>query len=334
MAETVPMLRQWLLLKALSSRRQGITLREMAAETGCSLKTIRRDLNTLQRVGFPLAQIESDHGRKHWRLDAAHLDSPPGEAALTFNITEALSLYLGRQFLEPLAGTHFWDGAQSAFRKIRACLGETALRFLDQFAAGFLQTTIGVRDYARHAEIIDTLMIGIEDGRSVRVTYHSLQSAEPATYTLQPYGLVWHKSALYLIARAPHHGEVRHYRVDRVTAADLTNRRFERPADFDLREHFRAAFGVYRGDGRLQRIRVQFLPAVARYVQEARWHPSQRLTPQRDGSLVAEFELDETEEIKRWILSFGVNAVVEGPTGLVEEMRGEVEGMRAGYERE
>jgi hypothetical protein len=42
---------------------------------------------------------------------------------------------LGRQFLEPLAGTLFFSGAQSAFQKIRAHFGDAALRHLEKLAA-------------------------------------------------------------------------------------------------------------------------------------------------------------------------------------------------------
>jgi hypothetical protein len=41
-----------------------------------------------------------------------------------------------------------------------------------------------------------------------------------------------------------------------------------------------------------------------RYVQESNWHASQQLTPQNDGSLIAEFQLSGIEEIKSWVLSF------------------------------
>jgi len=47
---------------------------------------------------------------------------------------------------------------------------------------------------------------------------------------------------------------------------------------------------------------------VARYVSESNWHESQKLTPQKDGSVLAEFQLSDTEEIKRWIMSFGQHA--------------------------
>jgi predicted DNA-binding transcriptional regulator YafY len=65
---------------------------------------------------------------------------------------------------------------------------------------------------------------------------------------------------------------------------------------------------------------------VARYVQEATWHPSQRLAPVSDGSLLAEFSLSGTEEIKQWLLGFGRHAVVLEPVRLREEI---IEELRA-----
>jgi len=48
------------------------------------------------------------------------------------------------------------------------------------------------------------------------------------------------------------------------------------------------------------------------------WIPtSQVLTRQRDGSVIARFQLSSTVEIKSWVLSFGANAVVIEP----EELR-------------
>ncbi len=80
-----------------------MTLREMAAEHGVTERTIYRDLATLQHVGFPLEERESDHGRKHWRLGNAS-SSPP----LSFTWDEAIALFLARRHLEPLAGTQLW----------------------------------------------------------------------------------------------------------------------------------------------------------------------------------------------------------------------------------
>ena len=109
MSENAPLVRQWILLRRLSSHRLGLTVREMADELHVNQKTIRRDLETFQQAGFPLEEIPQDHGRKAWRL--APDRNPPG---LNFAYDEALALYLGRRFLEPLAGTPFWTASQPA----------------------------------------------------------------------------------------------------------------------------------------------------------------------------------------------------------------------------
>jgi proteasome accessory factor B len=63
------------------------------------------------------------------------------------------------------------------------------------------------------------------------------------------------------------------------------------------------------------------MPAVARYAQEATWHPSQKLVKQKDGSVLASFQLNSIEEIKRWLLTFGRQVVVQEPAQLREALR-------------
>ena len=107
---------------------------------------------------------------------------------------------------------------------------------------------------------------------------------------------------------------------------------FSRPADFDLHKHLAKSFGVFHGDSDVH-VKVRFSPTVARYVQESKWHASQELTKQKDGSVVAEFDLDHTEEIKRWILSFGRHATVLEPEQLRTEIIEEVNTLRDVYSR-
>lgn len=320
MAETVPILRQWLLLKMLSARRQGVTLREMADETGCSQKTIRRDLLLLTRVGFPVDETTADHGRKHWRIAEPH-----GGPAMTFNWSEAIALYLGWRLLQPLAGTQFWEAANAAHGKIRATLGKEALRYVDKMTAAFHLTTVGASDYGDRADVIDQLSQAIEDHVTVWLGYRSERSTEPATREIHPYGWIHHKNSLYLVAWATERQSVRTYKADRIDSADITKLKFPRPAEFDLANYVAGSFGVYRGDGQpARRVRVRFLPAVVRYVSEKQWHPSQKLEPQRDGALLAEFELSSTEEVRAWLLSFGANAIVLEPADLRDSIQTEL----------
>ena len=325
MAEQLPLVRQWILLRKLCSCRYGVTIKDMVHELNVSEKTIRRDLETFQTVGFPLNESVGDFGRKTWQIEAGK-----NEPGLYFAFDEAIALHLGRRFLEPLAGTMFWDAAQRAFKKIRATLGAEALKYIDQFGTVFHQTMVGAGDYTKKTELIDELMVGIEDHTAVFITYQSLRATEPVTYDVYPYGLVYHRGALYLVGRSPQHEEICHWKVSRIEDAEVTKIHFQRPDDFDLQQHLAKSFGVYHGDGDVK-VRVRFAPAVARYVSESNWHGSQKLTPQKDGSLLAEFDLSDTEEIKRWIMSFGQHAVVQEPESLKMEIVEELNSLLAAY---
>jgi len=167
----------------------------------------------------------------------------------------------------------------------------------------------------------------------VFLTYQSLRATEPVTYDIYPYGLTYHRGSLYLVGRAPEHDDIRHWKVDRIESAKVTGFPFKWPEDFDLQDHLATSFGVYHGNGEVH-VKVRFSPDVARYVEESSWHASQKLNKQSDGSLVAEFDLGGTEEIKAWVLSFGRNAVVLEPEELRCEIREELQRLLGRYQPE
>jgi predicted DNA-binding transcriptional regulator YafY len=78
-------------------------------------------------------------------------------------------------------------------------------------------------------------------------------------------------------------------------------------------------------------VQARFSAAVARHVEESTWHASQELTKEKDGSLLGEFDLDSTAEIKRWILGFGQNAVVVEPEALKGEIVAECSQLLRSY---
>jgi proteasome accessory factor B len=320
-----PLIRQWRILRTLSARRYGVTVKELAEEASVTEKTIRRDLNMFEAAGFPLEETTERFGLKKWKLES---DVDPLDLCLLWD--EAAALYLGQRFLEPLAGTPFWEAAGRAFKKIRATLGERPLKYLEKFSPLFHQTTVGASDYTKKTEIIDELMVGIEDTKAVFIAYRSLRATEPTTYDIYPYGLVFHRGSLYLVGKHLDKNEICHWKVDRITEAGHTNVHFQRPDDFNLQEHLSKTFGIFKGDGEV-RVTIRFSSAVARYVEESNWHASQKLSKQRDGSLLAEFELDGTEEIKRWILSFGRQAEVIKPERLRSELLEECQRMQEKY---
>ena len=175
-------------------------------------------------------------------------------------------------------------------------------------------------------------MIGLEDRKVVHIVYQSLKATEPVTYEIHLYAVIYHRGSLYVVAYSEQHDEVRHFKVDRMEEAETSQFPFQRPDEFDVKQHLDATFGILRGDGDVQ-VEVKFLPAVGRYVLESSWHPSQQLDRQKDGSVVARFRLDDTREIKSWILGFGKHAFVLSPESLRQEIVGELQSPLDRYRR-
>jgi len=310
------LLRQWTVLRCLSARRHGVSVEEMAGDAGVCTKTIRRDVAFLQQLGFPIVDQIGEHGRKRWRIDAVE-----GLLNLQFTLEEAAALSLGRQFLEPLTGTYFHAGAQSAFAKIRATLGDAALKHLEHLAAGFYHSARGWCDYSRKAQLIDDLVRAIEDRRMTAIVYRSLASTEPVgQYDLYPLSLIYWRGALYLIADSPRHGAVRTFKVDRISEVQVLQLQFPQPINFDPSHFLAHSFGIFQKEGEPVRIRVAFRAEVARILEERQFHSSQRLTRRRDGRILAEFRLSAFEDFVSWILSFGPLAEVLEPPELQAEV--------------
>jgi predicted DNA-binding transcriptional regulator YafY len=99
----------------------------------------------------------------------------------------------------------------------------------------------------------------------------------------------------------------------------ITDERFTPPKDFNLDDFMRHSFKVMHDE--LYTVRVRISPAWARWVGEKIWHESQRAKKNGDGSLELTFKVAGLDEIKRWVLSFGPEAVVMEPEKLQEMVR-------------
>jgi predicted DNA-binding transcriptional regulator YafY len=332
--------RQWNLLRMLQTRGEGIPLAQLANECDVSERTIQRDLELLQELGFPVEFGEDEYGKRFWRMPADFFKTGP----LTLSLTEAISLHLAERVLAPLAGTHFVAGLQSIQEKIRSLMPAQAMDYFSGLGSTLLVRPVAATDFSRHSDIIKTLHEATLDEQTVEVEYHALWRGDRYKTLYDPYGLVLHLDDLFVVGRSHRADAVRIFKVSRIFSAGLTASRFERPEGFDLETFFRGSFGIIQADQEPIEIAVQFKGVAAAVVEERIWHDSQKLEwlpatanlfdhePEKGHSLVATFKLAEVIEFKRWLKGFGDQAVVLRPEWLRREIRDELLAAAARYE--
>jgi predicted DNA-binding transcriptional regulator YafY len=325
-------IRHWNLLRTLQTRGEGVPLARLAEEFGVSERTIQRDFELLEELGFPVDFNEDDYGKRFWRLPPDYLRT----GSLVLSLTEAVSLHLAEGLFAPLSGTHFADGLESALAKIRALVPARALDYFSGLGDILQVRPFAATDYSALKDFIRAFDQGAQECRSVEVEYRSLWRDATYTTLYDPYGLVLHLDDLFAVGWSHRADAIRIFKLSRVRSAALTDRPFERPADFDLAGFFRSSFGIVQADREPVEIAVQFTGVAAAVVEERIWHDSQRLEwlpaeanlfdrePHETEALVATFRLAEVIEFKRWLKGFGDQAVVLQPHWLREEIRQEL----------
>ena len=114
--------RLFALAEALRARRTGVTAETLAERFGVTIRTIYRDLATLQDAGMPL---RADRGRGGYALDKSYQLPPINLTAREAALVCALGRMAREQRLLP-----FTDTLESALDKVRGALSTSAQREL------------------------------------------------------------------------------------------------------------------------------------------------------------------------------------------------------------
>ena len=320
MPRNAEVIRQWSILRDLeASRRQ--TIDELAARTGVTTRTIRRDLEALQASGFPLFDEVID-GKRYWRLEAKafrRLDDTG------FTLAELSALYFSRTLVECLAATPFQQDVAAAFEKLSAALTPGMRQFLDRLPLVFQAKGASPRaarpaDAKAEREHIARLLDATLNHRRATMTYFSMSSGREKAYVIEPYRLIYSPGGLYLLAFVPEYKDVRTFAVERIRGISLHEERFT-PAEIPDGA-FAHSLGI--NEGTPEHIEIAFEPRIAPYIRERQWHPSQAAADRKDGGVVLSLDVCNDWALRSWILSFGPLARVLAPKALADQIKDEI----------
>jgi len=320
MARNDQITRQWHLLRLLEDS-PGRSLRDLIDAVPDDYpknpRTVRRDLEALEAVGFPLV-VERRNGQTRWRLMEGFRDIP----ALGFSPTELMALLLSRSLLKPLEGTEIAESLNSALGKAATALPPQGHEYVRAMERMF---SVGIgphKDFRRHRQTVDLISRAIDRRRTAQMRYFSASRNNTGRREVDPYFLRFVGGGLYLIGYCHLRKEVRMFAVERIRSLVLTDRPYQMPLDFKVDEYVRDALGIMRSGRRIE-AELLFSKKAAAWVKDKIWHGSQQTMPLKDGRLKMILKVADNEELVGWILSFGGEVQVVGPAALRAKVRDE-----------
>jgi predicted DNA-binding transcriptional regulator YafY len=308
--------RQWTILQILISSITGKSVSALAKKINCHTRTIYRDLEALQLAGFPIYD-EKQNGKSVWSI----LDSGK-KITMPLSLPELMALYFGRDLLNVLKNTVFHDSLKSLFSKIKTNLPEGYITFLEQFEKNL---KVGQQPYKYHMEINETLSTintAIEKRKCIDIKYFVISKKKKTQRRVAPYNIWYSNGTFYIIGHCMVRKTMRTFACDRIKTIDISDEAFKIPEDFNIDEYIQSSFGVFHGE--TTKVKIWFSSEAAEYIKEKKWHESQEIIEQGDGSILFKAEVAGIHDIKIWVMSWGAKAKVIGPKTLKEMIKAEI----------
>ena len=324
MARGDQLARQWRILQRLIASRRGKSAADLARELEYHWRTVYRDLEALQLAGFPIFTDRID-GKNLWSV----LDSARHNIPIPLNLTEIMALYFSRGLMTVLKDTVFFESLESFFRKIKTTLPAEAIQYLERLEESFEVGSKPYKQYGQLRDLIDRVSEAIVQRKTIEIDYFTMSRKEKTRRKVAPYKIWFFDGSFYLVGNCGLREDIRIFALDRIKSLRSTDESFEMPQDFKVEDFMQTSFGVFHGEP--QNVRIRFAAEVAGYISEKVWHKTQKIKPQKDGSLIFEARVAGTDEIKFWLMTWGSKAEVLAPKGLREEMRIEAEVMLQKY---
>ncbi len=215
------------ILTQLQSKRL-LTAREIAEKHGVSIRTIYRDIRTLEKSGIP---ILTEEGKGYSIMEGYKL--PP----VMFTEAEAHALITAEQIINKNKDQSLIDQYASAIEKIKSIL-----QFVQKGKTELLTERLEVRsnlDNGKTSNYLIRVQMAITNFQVMDLEYLSLTD-QKSQRKIEPFALIHTQGNWVLHAFCQLRNDFRAFRLDRIQTLRVSNATFE-PHQISLQEYFKAA---------------------------------------------------------------------------------------------
>jgi predicted DNA-binding transcriptional regulator YafY len=303
-------------IDALLRNAQRETASSIAVALEVSERTIRADIELLRsRHHAPIAYNKTKgfhYTDSDWRLPS-----------ITLSKGELFALTLGARMLESYAGSAYAEELHSAIARLAERLPEQTWVDLQQVADEQIIFR-GGGGIDLPPEVWQGLEEACREQKSVAMTYYAASTNSEGDRVIDPYLLhIYRGTNPYVIGFCQKRQAIRWFRVDRIKRLEVLDDRFVRDPKFDAKAHLEQIFQAEVGSEPID-VAIWFDGRTAPYIRERRWHPTQVLEEHSDGAVTLRMTVRGMNDLKRWVLGYGMGAKVLGPPELVEMVRQEL----------
>ena len=303
----------WRLLRILlifSRKTTNVKAKELAQALEISVRQVYRDIECLKQASVPIYSDKNGFSlMPDFYMPKISLETP-----------EILTLLILCSSIKAQKGTPYCELLTSACDKIVNALPDGLKKvFLNPAYDVMVDFGLDTKvDYRKIEEMFSLIYEASIAKKQLLLSYYGIDTKDTTERMVDPYAFKLNFGIWYLIGFCHLRGEIRTFRIDRIRQSEVLNKSFDIPENFNIDDYFLGSWGIMKGPE--YKVRLKFSASIADFISECSWHPSQKLSKNKDGSINAEFNVDGLSEIKIWVMGFGENVEVLEPAELKEDI--------------
>jgi predicted DNA-binding transcriptional regulator YafY len=291
----------------LQSRRV-VKASDIAERFNISLRTVYRDVKTLEAAGIPLM---GEAGVGYSIMDGYRL--PP----VMFTREEATAFLTAEKLMEKLTDPSSEDNYKSAMYKIRSVLRMTEKDFLENID-GHIEVLKSRRLSNAKLDLnpLQIILKGIGERQVLSIHYFAAHNQQKSERYIEPVGVFYQDNYWHLIAWCRLRLDYRDFRLDRISNISLTGERF-RTLHPNLNEYIAQS----AREKNLTTVTIRVEKRILPYLNEQKYYNGFVSEKEIDGVIEMTFLTEFIEGFVRWLMMYGDIAEIITPCSLKEKVR-------------
>lgn len=165
------------------------------------------------------------------------------------------------------------------------------------------------------------LLFAIRNKRIIQFQHFKYKDQSITSRKVHPLALKESKDRWYLIAIDTKDEKLKAFGLDRISELTVSKAGFKTQEKFNLKEHFKNAFGIMNLEEEPVKVIIQSTKEQAEYIKSSPLHHSQKLQRETEKFVEFAYDLFPTYDFIQEILSFGKQVKVIEPKSLAEKIR-------------
>jgi predicted DNA-binding transcriptional regulator YafY len=293
------------ILIQLQSKRV-VRAQEIAERFGISLRTVYRDVRSLETAGVP---VIGEAGIGYSLVEGYRL--PP----VQFTTDEAAAFLTA----EKLVGHYTDAGVSAQYRsgmlKIRSVLRFSDKDFMEQLDEAVQVLAPGTGALSS-SEILPVMLQSIAQKELLSIQYAGKKDETAQKRLIEPIGVFYQNEAWYVLAWCHLREDVRNFKLDRMLAVTKTGRLFE-AREQNLQAYMEQQEGQAQGLKASIRVPNEMLPFIERQKMQQGW----RDETNHGTETTMSFETASYSYLARWALQFADKVLAFSPPELEQTFR-------------